>query len=333
MRLCTDIPTAPALALRIARGLAVGLMLVLAPGLGPATAPTPALAQDAHGHEDEHGDTRTHEDLVRLSYEELEEFDIELATAGPGTVVHTVEVPGEVRPNADRLAHIVPRYAGIVTEVDVAIGDRVRKGQRLAVVEGDESLAPFDVVTLLSGTVVEKHITLGEAVGRESPAFVIADLSTVWIELTVYQRDLDRVRAGQRAFVLVGHEVEATGTIDYVTPVVSERTRTATARVVLPNEGGRWRPGMFVTGRIVVERAEVPLAVERTALHDFEGDTVVFVRTEEGFVPRPVEVGRTDDAHAEILGGLAPGQRYVSRGGFTLKSELGKSGFGSGHAH
>lgn len=284
------------------------------------------VAQDAHERE-------AHEGIVRLSPAEIQEFGIELSTSGPEPIVTILSVPGEVRPNADRLAHIVPRYSGIVTGVNVSVGDRVRQGQTLAVVEGDESLAPFDVITLLSGTVIEKHITLGEAVGREGSAFVIADLSSVWVDLTVYQRDLDRVEVGQSVDIYVGHELETRGTISYVTPIVSEQTRTATARVVLPNEPGQWRPGMFVTARVIVSDATVPVAVTRAALHSFEGDTVVFVETEDGFAPRPVRIGRTDTNAAEVLEGIEAGERYISRGGFTLKAELGKEAFGEGHAH
>jgi cobalt-zinc-cadmium efflux system membrane fusion protein len=181
--------------------------------------------------------------------------------------------------------------------------------------------------------VIEKHITLGEAVGREVPAFVIADLSSVWVDLTVYQRDLARIGVGKPVEVYVGHELGGKGTITYVTPVVSEKTRTATARVVLDNQQGQWRPGMFVTGSIVVERETVAVVVARTALHSFEGRAVVFLETHEGFVPQPVTIGRMDAASAQVLEGLSPGDRYVIVGGFTLKAELGKESFGEGHAH
>lgn len=302
----------------------IRLLIVVWAVAAPALHHLPTAAAQSHDE---------HEDLVRLSADEIAEFGLEMATVGPSTIVTTLAVPGEVRANADRLAHIVPRYSGIVTDVNVDIGDTVDKGQTLAVVEGDESLAPFDVITLISGTVIAKHITLGEAVGRESPAFLIADLSSVWVDLTVYQRDLDRVEAGQPVDVYVGHDRRTRGTISYVTPIVNEKTRTATARVVLPNPRGEWRPGMFITGRIVVHDDTVPVAVTRTALHTLAGRTVVFVETEEGFAPRPVDVGRQDQEHAEILGGLAAGERYVSVGGFTLKAELGKDSFGDGHAH
>lgn len=289
---------------------------------------------DEHGHGDERGDEHEGEAVVRLTPEELVEFGIEIEPAGAGIVERYLEIPGEVQPNADRLAHIVPRYSGIVTEVHVSVGDHVDKGQVLALVESDESLTTFEVRTLIPGTVIDKHITLGEAVSREGDAFVIADLSTVWIHLTVYQRDLDRVKVGQPAQIYVGHDlVQDHGTISYVTPIVDPHTRTATARVVLSNKDKSWRPGMFVTARVLIERVEAPVVVPETALHTLEDDTVVFVQTDEGFEPRPVTVGRRDAHHIEIKAGLAAGERYVSHGGFTLKAELGKGSFGHGHAH
>lgn len=313
----------------------------------------PAVAEDEHGHDhgddpaaevaDEHTDddaddpdAEAHEDhaLVRLSPAELEEFGVTIDTAGAGVIERHVELPGEVRPNADRLAHIVPRFAGIVTKVRSNIGDHVTRGQVLAVIEGDESLAPFEVKTLLSGTVIGKHIALGEAASRDRDAFVIADLSSVWIDLTVYQRDLATIEVGQAARVYIGHDlVQDAGVISYVTPIVDEHTRTATARVVLSNTENVWRPGMFVTAEVTVERTEVPLVVPRTALHTFEGRSVVFVETDEGFRPEPVVLGRRGETHVEVVSGLASGERFVSDGGFTLKAELGKESFGDGHGH
>ena len=271
---------------------------------------------------------------VQLSPEELTEFGIELAVAGPGTITQAIELPGEVQPNEDRLAHIVPRFPGIVTTVYKQTGDIVRAGEVLAIIESSVSLAPYELKTLTTGTVIEKHITRGEAVTRESQAFVIANLKSVWVNLSVYQRDLSAVRVGQSVTISAGHGLpEATGKISYVTPTVDEETRTATARVVLPNTKKRWRPGMFVTGRVIVKRTDVPLAVPTAALQTLAEQTVVFVETDAGFQPRSVTTGGADDNQVEIRAGLAPGERYVSRGGFTLKAELSREQFGQGHGH
>ncbi len=307
-------------------GIAGVILLAMWSALS-AGGPEERAERDRHDHEDEHP-------IVRLTDAEIEEFGIRISTAGEGMIESVVSLPGEVVPNADAVAHIVPRYSGIVTEVRARIGDDVSEGEVLAVIESDESLAPFEVRTLIAGTVIAKHITLGEAVSRDSDIYVIADLGTVWIDLTVYQRHVDQVRAGQDASIYVGHALaDSAGKVSYVTPVLDERTRTATARVVLPNHGGVWRPGMFVTGRIVVERALVPVAVPLTATQALDEETVIFVAGEEGFEPRSVEVGRVSEKSVEVLSGLSPGEKYVSAGGFTLKAELGKESFGDGHVH
>jgi cobalt-zinc-cadmium efflux system membrane fusion protein len=285
-----------------------------------------ATQLDKRGHEEER--------IVKLTPEELQEFGIEVEVAGAGVIELFLSLPAEIRPNADRLAHIVPRFSGIVTDVHAQLGDKVETGQTLATIESDESLAPFQVKTLISGTVISKHITLGEAVSRERDTFVIADLSTVWVDITLYQRDLERVRTGQIATIFVGHGLsKETGKISYITPVVDEATRTATARIVLGNDHGKWRPGMFVTAEILIERVDVGVAIPKTALQTLDEHTVVFVEINGAFEARDVTLGRAGSQLVEVLDGLVPGERYVSKGGFTLKAELGKEAFGEGHAH
>jgi cobalt-zinc-cadmium efflux system membrane fusion protein len=115
-------------------------------------------------------------ELVSLTAAEIEEFELRVAPAGNATIERRVELPGVVRANEDRLAHIVPRFAGIVTEVRKRIGDTVKSGETLAVIESSQSLSPYALKTLLDGVIIEKHVTRGEAVTPDSQAFVVADL-------------------------------------------------------------------------------------------------------------------------------------------------------------
>ncbi|RKZ15157.1 efflux transporter periplasmic adaptor subunit [bacterium] len=274
------------------------------------------------------------EDLVRLDAATREEFGVVTAVAGPGTLRHLRTLPGEVQPNLDRVAHIVPRYEGVVREVRASVGDQVRAGQTLAVVEGDASLTTFEVRTALAGTIIERHVTLGEAVGREQALFVVADLDTVWIDIAVYLRDLEDVTKGLPVTVSCGrHDGGITANIDYVSPVVDEATRTATARVIMPNGDLHWRPGMFITAEVETASREVAVAVPTTALFTVENRLSVFVETAAGFEPHPVEIGRRTDTLVEITSGLDAGDIYVAEGGFTLKAELEKASFGDGHNH
>lgn len=278
---------------------------------------------DGHGeHADgEHAD----EEVVRLTPEQLAAFGVTITPAGPGKIDHGVELLGEVRPNGDTLAHVVPRFPGIVREVRKTVGQDVRTGEVLATIESNESLAPYEIKTRLDGTIIERHITPGEAVDRDKQAFTIADLSTVWVDLAVYQKDLDHVRVGQSVLIRTGAgAAEAEGRISYIAPVVNEPTRTATARVLLPNPERSWRPGLFVTARIL-DPIEAPVVVHRSAIQTIAGQPMVFVEHAGAFEPRPLTLGRMGDTSAEVLSGLRPGERYVVTNSFLLKAELGKS--------
>jgi cobalt-zinc-cadmium efflux system membrane fusion protein len=306
---------------------AVLLALVIA-GAGPAA------AQDAHDGHEGHDHDGEEERTVHLAADVLAEFGVETAVAGPGVLRDWRQLPAEVRASADRVAHLVPRYEGVVTEVRAGIGDRVRAGQVLARIENSTTLVTFPVTTMLAGVVIDRALSLGEAVGRDKPVFVIADLDTVWVDIAVYLRDLELVGVGQAVTVLCGrHDEPVHDTIDYVSPVVDEATRTATARVVMANHDLHWRPGMFATARVLVAETEVPVAVPPAALFLVDGRSSVFVQEGDGFAPRAVVVGRKTDDLVEIAAGLAPGETYVVRNGFTLKAELEKSSFGDGHAH
>ena len=88
---------------------------------------------------------------------------------------------------------------------------------------------------------------------------------------------------------------------------------------------------MFVTARVQVERTEVSLAVPKTALEVIEQKTVMFVQEEDRFQPRRITIGRQGKSQVEIRSGLIAGERFVSRGGFTLKAELGRGELSGGH--
>ncbi len=200
--------------------------------------------------------------------------------------------------------------------------------------EPEEGHTRYSVRSAFAGTVIDKHVSLGERVDDETEAFTIADLRTVWVHLTVYQKDLATVRSGQKVRVRAeqgGQSAQAK--IDYVSPIVAESTRTATARVVLENAKGDWRPGMFVTGNVELSHVEAPVVVRRSAVQTIDGKAVVFVEEDGQFEPRPIEIGRADAESLEVVSGLSAGDRYVVKNAFTLKAELGKGSFGDGHAH
>jgi cobalt-zinc-cadmium efflux system membrane fusion protein len=283
-------------------------------------------SEDEHGgHEEGGGHGGEAAEAVRLSPEQLTDAGVRLAEAGPGAIDSGTELLGEVHPNGDRLAHITPRFPGIVREVRANAGDAVRAGDVLAVIEASDSLAPYTLKTAIDGVVLEKHLTRGEAVDREKQAFVVADLGTVWVDLAVYQKDLGRLSIGQRVRIhAVGEGPDAEGVISYLTPSVDRVTRTATARVVLDNALRKFLPGMFVTAH-TLDATLAAIAVPRDAIQTFEGRPSVFVETPVGLAPRTVTLGREGESRVEVLAGLATGERIAVANTFLLKAELAKS--------
>ncbi|MFP3993316.1 efflux RND transporter periplasmic adaptor subunit [Pseudomonas capeferrum] len=189
-----------------------------------------------------------------------------------------------------------------------------------------ELRAPFDAV------VVEKHLTVGEVVDETSNAFTLSDLSRVWATFAVAPRDLNRVVTGRSVTVSapdLGAEVE--GKVNYVGSLLGEQNRAATVRATLANPNGAWRPGLFVNIAVSVERAGAAVVVPQSALQTWEAQTVVFVRTEQGFEARPVQTGRRDAGQVEVTAGLAAGTQVATAGSFVLKSELGKGS--AEHSH
>lgn len=190
------------------------------------------------------------------------------------------------------------------------------------------SFTEYEILAPLDGSVVEKNITRGEAIKDDADIFSVADLNTVWVNLTVYQKDLPNIRIGQEVRIVAQEGFEtAVGSLSYISPIIDEENRTATARLELPNSEGHWRPGLFVTGKIVVRSLFVAILVPKTAIQTLEGKSVVFVQGEEGFEPHVVKVGSVNETHAEVISGLQPGQTYAAVGAFTLKAQLTKSAF------
>ena len=392
---------------------AVGLFLLaltVTSGCGAESTPE----NPAHVEESHEADTASTHDVhqaVRLTAAEIKEFEIEVREAGPGIMHLEKTFPGEIHVNEDRYAHVVPRVPGIVRSVRKSLGDQVRAGEVMAVLESreladakasylaaleraelarsnfereerlyekeisseqeylearqalaearielrsgrqklralgfsdsyiqglpdedDASLIQYPLFAPFTGTVVEKHIVQGEALDADADAFEVADLSTVWVDLSIYQKDMGLIEEGQTVVIASGAHRER-GEISYVRPIVGEETRTALARVVVPNPHGAWKPGMFVNGRISVDATEVPVVVPKSAIQNVDGETVVFVRTPEGFAPQPVVLADENSEQVAIASGLSPGDEYVASGGFALKSQLQKGEMDAGHAH
>lgn len=342
--------------------------------------------------------------VVSLTDAQIKRYGVVTETAAQGRRQTALVLNGEVVMNADRIAQIVPRVSGILREVRKNLGDMVREGEVMAVLESreladafasfraarqraemakanlaredqlwkkrisaqqdylqaqnevasvrieeqtarqkllalgfsdvqldrltsteGETFTRYELTAPFDGTVIEKKINLGEVLKDDSVAFRVADLSSVWANLDVNQKDLPQIHVGDEIVVSNGPGVpEIDARVSYIEPTVVEETRTVHVRAVIQNTGGRWRPGAFITGKMVMEEGLASITVPSDAVLLVDGRACLFLREKEGFRAQPVRTGLSDMGRVEVLDGLKPGQEYVARGAFTLKSELGK---------
>jgi cobalt-zinc-cadmium efflux system membrane fusion protein len=335
------------------------------------------------------------EGKVEMTEAQIQAASITLETSRPASIRSALQFPGEIKFDEDRTAHIVPRVGGVVDSVSANLGQKVKRGQVLAVVSsamvsemrselqgsqrrrelarttyerektlweqkispeqdvlqaqqtlreaeisvanatqklltlgastGSSSLGRLELRAPFDGIVIEKHIALGEAVREDTTVFTISDLSNVWAELNVPARDLSQVRVGERVVVRAGaSDATANGTVSYVGSLLGEQTRTARARVVLPNPQDAWRPGLFVTVEVVANEVDAPVTVAAAAIQTLAEKPVVFLKVEGGFVPQAVQLGRSDGKRVEVTSGLRPGANYAAAGSFVVKAQQGK---------
>jgi cobalt-zinc-cadmium efflux system membrane fusion protein len=179
----------------------------------------------------------------------------------------------------------------------------------------------------IAGTVIERLVTLGEAVEHASDAFKIADLSRVWVLLDLYEKDLARVHVGQalevRTETYPGEIFR--GRVAYVVPVIDMATRTAKVRVEIDNRVGKLRLGQLVNAKLIgtAEATAAPvLTVPRGAVQSIDGKPLVFLKVKNGFERRAIETGVSGGDLVEVRSGLNAGDEVASEGGFLIKSEL-----------
>ncbi len=302
-----------------------------------------AAGQDDHsacgGHDDPSAcgghDEHAEEGGLAIAAQTAEKIGLQIRRAQGGVLEQSAVFPAEILLNRDRAAAVSPRYAGEIRQVFAEIGDPVRKGDVLASLENRETLSVYTVKAPLDGVVVAKDASVGEFAAEERILFEVADLSSVWADISIFPTHQHLVRKGM-AVKFIAHDGHAAeGTVHYVSPLVSHETRTFTARCVLEGAAEDFTPGAFVRARIVTTSEPVRVRVERDAVQRLDGEPVVFLADEHGFETRVVQTGRSNDRFVEIISGLNPGERYVSAGAFALKAEMLTSGMDphAGHGH
>jgi cobalt-zinc-cadmium efflux system membrane fusion protein len=272
----------------------------------------------------------SHEGRTEIAARVAEAQGLAVEPAGAAVIVDTIELTGTIQADPGRISEVRSRFPGVVTNVGRSVGDVVSRGEALATVETNESLRSVAIEAPIGGLIVDRNVQNGQVTGPD-PLFVISDLSEVWVYLDVFGADIDAVAAGQavRVETLSGSSIEAQ--IDWISPLVAHGSQSVRARLIVANPDGDLRPGQFVRAWVEVARHPVPLAVRPEALQTFRDFDVVFARVGDVYEVRMLELGRRDANRVEVLGGLDPGEVYVTRNSYLIKADIEKSGASHDH--
>jgi cobalt-zinc-cadmium efflux system membrane fusion protein len=192
-----------------------------------------------------------------------------------------------------------------------------------------KSLQRYELRARITGRIVERKVDLGAPVGKEgqeAEIYVIADLTKVWVELSVPAADLEKVKEGQTVTVKSnGSPRKAIGKLVFISPMLNNETRAARVIVAIDNQDMSWHPGTFVTAEIAVDVQVVDKSIPAAAIQKINGENAVFVRTAEGFEKRGIVADQQDGENVEVVSGLTAGEQIASSNTFPLKAELGKA--------
>lgn len=211
-------------------------------------------------------------------------------------------------------------------EAEIAVQQARQKLKALNAGSVAGSLTRYEIRSPIDGIITQKQVAVGQVLTGMENLYVISDLSTVWAEMRIYAKDINAVKVGQQVKVkAMAFDAEAQGTVTYVSALVGEESRTAMARVVLPNTNNAWLPGLPVNIELNADEIEVPVAVSVEGLQNVDGETVVFRRDGEAFLTQPIKLGHRDDRYAEVLEGLSIGELYAAENSYLIKADLGKA--------
>lgn len=281
-----------------------------------------------YGQQRYNWDFDSYEGRLELPAELAQASGLATAIASEGQLQERIKLYGNIVADPLRLSHIQARYPGLIRKVNPSIGMRVKAGEVLATVESNESLREYPLLSPIDGTVVERHANAGEFTA-DRVLFSILDERVLELHLQAFPADAAKVKNGQSIVIRTDGQ-EATTKIEYITPRHGE-TPTLEVHAPVDNSEGSWVPNQAVEGWVSVADTAVALRVENRALQSFRDWQVVFIKVNDTYEIRPLELGRSDGIYTEVLSGLNAGDEYVVENAYVLKADLEKSGASHDH--
>src|SRR5690348_1727517 len=255
--------------------------------------------------------------LAQESYDRNKQLYEQKITAGKNlqSAEHDLEVAKAAREssvNGTKAALTAARRHLLILGISDATIDALAKKTDLA--------ATFSLNSPIDGIVVERNATVGASVGTDANLFKIVDLSRVWIDADVFEKDLPRVRPGQEVKLTVTAFPQSTfsGKVILINSVLDPETRTVKVRTEVANPDGRLKPDMFANVQIVTDVNRAAISIPQSAVLNDEGKTIVFVADNNGYKKRQVQAGIQNNDRVEIVDGLNAGDKVVVKGNYLL---------------
>ncbi|MHB8405469.1 MAG: efflux RND transporter periplasmic adaptor subunit [Gammaproteobacteria bacterium] len=275
----------------------------------------------AHGEEIKLGGAAR--GAVALTAAQTKALGLELEQAKLRPIADFLKVNGEVKALPDEQADVSLRISGRVDAVYVNVGDVVRKGNKLTLIQSRTVGNPPPTVVVrapMDGVIDARNIIVGQAVEPNTTLFHLSNRTRMRVVGRVYEEDLEKVRVGQKAHVklLAYPDKTFTGTVSLVGPTLDSDTRTVAIWIVLDNKQGLLKPNLFARADIVLHYNKAALSVPNAAILEANGEKFVFVGEGDEYRRVVVTVGASDDEYTAIDSQLVAGDEVVTQGAREL---------------
>ena len=271
-----------------------------------------------------------HEGRAEISERLINLSEIKTANVGTKQLVFKDTLFGVISVPNNKFFKLHAAYPGLVKSINVQVGDKVKKGQRLAILQNTQTLKDYYLESPADGEVSEILVNIGDK-ADESALIEITDLSEVWVDLSAFPESIEQLAIGQTVELYDLHQHQRVkSTISYIAPKMTGG-HIARARAIVNNKDGHWRPGMHIKADIEIANRSVPMAVNVNAIQSFRDMPVVFAKYGNTFEVRMVQLGESDGEYIEVLGGIELGTEYVVENSFLLKAEVLKDGASHDH--
>ena len=276
----------------------------------------------AHGEQIETGGTGP-KGPVSLTAEQVKALGLKTAAADLRPIEQLLGVHGELAALPDAQADVSLRISGSVKAVYVNLGDAVKAGDKLALIQSRVVGNPPPSVVVsapIAGIVDARNVIPGQSVEPNSTLFHISNVTRMRVIGKVYEEDLGKVRNGQPAHVkLLAYPRELfDGTVTLVGPTLDAETRTVEVWIGLDNVKGLLKPNLFARADIVLAENKAALTVPNSAVIEAEGEAFVFVRSGDKYDRVDIKAGAVDDQNTQVLSGIVPGDEVVTVGAREL---------------